>query len=53
VSPAFYSLVAMETHQMSASTPFQETEMQATFLRVDQMMATELIIFSIAAPREA
>ena len=43
----------METHQMSATTPFQETEMQAALLRMDQMMATELTTFSIAVPGEA
>ena len=43
----------MEIHQMSATTPFQETEMQAKFLRVDQMMVTELTTFSIAVHREA
>ena len=46
-------MVAMETHQMSATTPFQEAEVQATLFQVDQMMATELTTFFIAVPREA
>ena len=52
-SPASFSMVAMETHQMSATTPFQEAEVQATLFQVDQMMATELTTFFIAVPREA
>lgn len=43
----------MVTHQMSATTPFQETEMRAALLRVDQMMATELTTFSITVLKEA